>query len=294
MDILVTGAKGQLGTEVRTVSARSAHNFIFTDVNDDENTLKLDVTDPLAVRRFFGEHHIDVVVNCAAYTNVDKAEEDYPAANKLNNKAVAYLAAAAFDKKALLIHISTDYVFKGDENLPYEESCTTSPVGVYGVTKLMGEKSVQISGCRYMIFRTSWLYSPYGKNFVKTMRKLTAEKSELKVVFDQVGTPTFARDLASLIVKIIDENMLEHTGIYHFSDEGVCSWYDFACEVNGFSGHTCDIQPCLSHEFPSKVRRPHFSVLNKHKVKNTFGISIPYWRDSLQKCMAELDAMEQG
>lgn len=283
MNILVTGGRGQLGTEMRMVSRNSKNTYVFTDVNE------LDITDQEAIRKMISDHRINAIVNCAAYTNVDKAEDDYAMADLVNNKAVGNLAVAARDADATLIHVSTDYVFQGDRNVPCREDWPTHPLGVYGVTKLAGEESIRRAGCKYLIFRTAWLYSPYGKNFVKTMRKLTAEKDSLKVVFDQVGTPTYAADLASIIYKIIEDDLLHEQGIYHFSDEGVCSWYDFAKEICELSGNTCDIQPCHSDEFPSKVKRPHFSVLDKTKLKETFGVQVPYWRDSLKKCIMELE-----
>ena len=202
------------------------------------------------------------------------------------------LATAAKEADATLIHISTDYVFKGDKCTPCQETWETDPLGVYGVTKLAGEQSIQRVGCKYIIIRTAWLYSPFGKNFVKTMRTLTATKDQLKVVFDQVGTPTYAGDLADAIVHIIDTNQLDKQGIYHFSNEGVCSWYDFTQEIKALCGNTCDVQPCHSDEFPSKVKRPHFSVLDKTKIKETFGIQIPYWKDSLVRCLQELSNYE--
>jgi len=286
MNILVTGASGQLGNEMRVVSAASTHRYLFTDIVGD--CLKLDITDIEAVRTMVKEEHVDVIVNCAAYTNVDKAEDDYATADLLNHKAVEVLATVAKEAAATLIHISTDYVFKGDRCNPCQEDWPTDPTGVYGVTKLAGEQSILQVGCKYIILRTAWLYSPYGKNFVKTMRTLTATRDSLKVVFDQVGTPTYAGDLAQAIVHIIDTNQLDKQGIYHFSNEGVCSWYDFAQEIKTLSGNQCDIQPCHSDEFPSKVKRPHFSVLDKTKVKQTFGLTIPYWRDSLVRCIREL------
>lgn len=282
MNILITGDRGQLGTEMRLVSKNSPNTYVFTDVSE------LDITDLEAIRRKVAEHHINVIVNCAAYTNVDKAEDDYATADLINNKAVENLAVAAKEADATLIHISTDYVFQGDRNIPCREDWATNPLGVYGITKLAGEKSIERVGCKYLIFRTAWLYSPFGKNFVKTMQKLTAEKDSLKVVFDQVGTPTYAGDLAAIIYKVIEENLLDKQGIYHFSNEGVCSWYDFAQEICELSGNTCDIQPCHSDEFPSKVKRPHFSVLDKTKLKETFGVTVPYWRESLKKCIVEL------
>lgn len=282
MNILVTGANGQLGNEMRRISAGSRDHYIFTDVAE------LDITDASAVSDMVKGNDVEVIVNCAAYTNVDKAEDDEATADLLNNLAVRNLAEAAAAADALLIHVSTDYVFSGNGCIPYTEDSPVEPLGAYGRTKLAGEKSLAAAGCRYMIFRTAWLYSPFGKNFVKTMRKLTAEKDTLNVVFDQVGTPTYAGDLAALIFKVISERMTGRQGIYHFSDEGVCSWYDFAVEICSLSGNVCDIRPCHSDEFPSRVKRPHFSVLDKTLVKNTFGISIPYWKDSLKKCIDEL------
>lgn len=275
MNILVTGANGQLGMEMRSVSSCRSDHYIFTDVAE------LDITDDSAVERMMGDGHIDVIVNCAAYTNVDKAEEDEATADLLNHRAVGILASAALRHDATLIHISTDYVFDGSSNIPYREDAPTAPTGAYGRTKLAGETAILASGCRYLIFRTSWLYSPYGKNFVKTMMHLTSEKDSLKVVFDQVGTPTYAGDLAALIHKVITDRQLDRQGIYHYSNEGVCSWYDFAVEICRQCGNVCDIQPCHSDEFPSKVKRPNYSVLDKTKVKNVFGIVIPYWKNSL-------------
>lgn len=282
MNILITGANGQLGTEMRNVSAGSSDRYIFTDVAE------LDITDEAAIERLMSSEKVDVIVNCAAYTNVDGAEDDEATADLLNHKAVAILAEAAARHSATIIHISTDYVFDGQSCVPYREDDLTAPTGAYGRTKLAGERAVLESGCRYLIFRTSWLYSPYGKNFVKTMMKLTAEKDTLSVVFDQVGTPTYAADLAALIHKVITNRMLDRQGIYHFSDEGVISWYDFAVAIRNLCGHTCDIRPCHSDEFPSKVHRPHYSVLDKTKVKNTFGITVPYWKDSLKDILAKL------
>lgn len=282
MNILITGANGQLGNEMRRVSAVSFNHYIFTDVAE------LDITNPDAIRKMVNDNHIEIIVNCAAYTNVDKAEDDYEMADLLNNKAVENLAVAAKEVDATLIHVSTDYVFQGDRNTPCCEDWETNPLGVYGKTKLAGEQSLQRVGCKYLIFRTAWLYSSFGKNFVKTMQQLTADRDSLKVVFDQVGTPTYARDLADVIFKVIEEEQFDKHGIYHFSNEGVCSWYDFAKEICDLSGNTCDIQPCHSDEFPSKVKRPHFSVLDKTKLKSAFNIKVPYWKDSLIKCINEL------
>ena len=282
MNILVTGANGQLGNEMQRVAKNSSNHYIFTDV------AQLDITDREAVLKTVKDNGIQVIVNCAAYTNVDKAEDDRDTADLINNQAVGNLAIAAKEADATLIHISTDYVFKGDRCTPCREDWETDPLGVYGITKLAGEKSIERTGCRHIIIRTAWLYSPFGKNFVKTMQKLTAEKDSLKVVFDQVGTPTYAGDLADAISHIIETGQLDKQGIYHFSNEGVCSWYDFAKEICELSGNTCNIQPCHSDEFPSKVKRPHFSVLDKTKIKDTFSIEVPYWKDSLKKCIKEL------
>ena len=279
MNILVTGGNGQLGNEMRVVSKESRNRYIFTDV------MELDITNLEAIRYMLKMERVDVVVNCAAYTNVDRAEEDEIMADLLNNKAAGNLAVVAKEVGATLIHVSTDYVFQGDKNTPYKEDCETSPLGVYGRTKLAGERSIQATGCNYLIFRTSWLYSSYGKNFVKTMQRLTRDKNSLKVVFDQVGTPTYAGDLAAIIYKVIEKDMLDKQGIYHFSNEGVCSWYDFAQEVCELSGNTCNIEPCHSDEFPSKVKRPNYSVLDKTKVKETFGAKVPYWKVSLKHCI---------
>ena len=279
MNILVTGGNGQLGNEMRVVSKESRNRYIFTDV------VELDITNLEAIRYMLKMERVDVIVNCAAYTNVDRAEEDEIMADLLNNKAAENLAVAAKEAGATLIHVSTDYVFQGDKNTPYKEDWETSPLGVYGRTKLAGERSIQATGCNYLIFRTSWLYSPYGKNFVKTMQQLTRDKNSLKVVFDQVGTPAYAGDLAAIIYKVIEKNMLDKQGIYHFSNEGVCSWYDFAQEICELSGNTCNIEPCHSDEFLSKVKRPNFSVLDKTKVKDTFGVKVPYWKISLKHCI---------
>ncbi len=283
-NILITGANGQLGREMQRLGARSENHYVYTDVAE------LDITSAEAVRRTIRGERIDLIVNCAAYTNVDKAEEDEATADLLNHKAAGILAAAAKESGATLIHISTDYVFQGNGNTPCREDEPTDPLGVYGRTKLAGEAAVQASGCKYLIFRTAWLYSEFGNNFVKTMLRLTGERERLTVVFDQVGTPTYAADLAAAIFGIIESGAYEgREGIYHFSDEGVCSWYDFAHEIARIAGHTdCEVLPCHSSEYPSKVRRPAFSVLDKTKVKETFGITIPHWRDSLIRCMEKL------
>ena len=291
MNVLVTGANGQLGTELRNITARSRNRYIFSDVISlpGVETVHLDITDIAAIRIICESERIDAIVNCAAYTNVDKAEDDAQMAMLLNSTAAGNLAQVASELGATMIHISTDYVFNGSRAIPYDEGQPTDPLGVYGSTKLSGEKEIEKSGCKWIIIRTAWLYSPYGRNFVKTMRQLTAERDALKVVFDQVGTPTYARDLAGLITTIIDKGMLDRTGIYHYSNEGAISWYDFAKAICELCGNTCDIRPCLSGEYPTKAVRPHFSVFDKRKVKETFGIRIPYWKDSLKDCINRLE-----
>lgn len=291
MNILVTGANGQLGTEMRNVCKESGNKYVFTDVNTlpGVDTVYLDITNIDAIRITAASENIDVIVNCAAYTDVAKAEDDLDFANMLNNTAVSNLASVAAERGATIIHISTDYVFGGDSTTPYKEDDPKNPLGVYGSTKLAGEGAILNAGCNYMIFRTAWLYSPYGRNFVKTMKKLTSERDVTKVVFDQVGTPTYAKDLAALIHDIISNNLLDRKGIYHFSDEGVCSWYDFATEIALMCGNEGKVVPCHSDEFPSKVRRPSFSVLDKTLVKKTFGIEIPHWRISLADCIKRLE-----
>ena len=289
MNILVTGANGQLGNEMRIVSRESADNYIFTDVAE------LDITNLEAVRCMVAEKNVKVIVNCAAYTNVDKAEEDVEFCELLNAKAVENLAVAMKEVDGLLVHVSTDYVFGGD---PYNTPCTEdkkgTPTGVYGLSKLHGEQNIQRVGCHHLIIRTAWLYSEFGKNFVKTMLALTASKPQLKVVFDQVGTPTYAYDLAAAIFDILENRKFEgNDGIYHYSNEGVCSWYDFTKMIAEYAGNRdCDIQPCHSNEFPSKVVRPAYSVLDKTKIKNTFGLSVPYWTDSLKRCLATMESMD--
>lgn len=293
MTILVTGANGQLGNEMRIVTKGSKDTYIFSDVveiNGQETTI-LDITDLDAIREMVKERGVKAIVNCAAYTNVDKAETDKDFCELLNAKAPYNLAIAMKEVKGLLVHISTDYVFGGDTyNTPCREDQTGTPTGVYGLTKLHGEQNIQKAGVDYLIFRTAWLYSEFGNNFVKTMLNLTSTKPQLKVVFDQVGTPTYAYDIAMAIFNIIEQRKYKgNTGIYHFSNEGVCSWYDFTKIIAEIAGNTsCDIQPCHSNEFPSPVRRPPYSVLDKTKVKETFGLSIPYWIDSLKTCVNNL------
>lgn len=283
MNILVTGANGQLGNEIRRRSVGCNHHFTFTDVAE------LDITDAAAVLEMASNTKAEFIINCAAYTNVDKAEDDEQTAHLINCTATANLAAAAKQVGATLIHVSTDYVFDGCGCTPYTEEAAVAPTGAYGRTKLAGEQAVAESGCKHIIIRTAWLYSPFGRNFVKTMRTLTAERELLQVVFDQVGSPTYAGDLADAILHIVEGGTHEAYGTYHYSNEGVCSWYDFAKEICEMSGNACEIRPCHSNEFPSKVARPHYSVLDKTKIKTTFGISIPHWKESLAVCIKELN-----
>ena len=303
MNILVTGANGQLGNEMRIVSKQTSDNYIFTDVVDIEGveTTMLDITDAEAVRRIVNDNGVRCIVNCAAYTNVDKAESDEALCRKLNAEAPKILAGAMKEVGGLLIQISTDYVFGGDPyNTPCREDQKGTPTGVYGATKLEGEQNIEAVGCDHVIIRTAWLYSEFGKNFVKTMLNLTATKPKLNVVFDQAGTPTYAYDLALVIKTVLADYAAENpqsgyskTGVYHFSNEGVCSWYDFTKKIAELAGNTgCDIQPCHSDEFPSPVTRPAYSVLDKTKIKQTFGVSVPYWTDSLKICMDNMKTIK--
>ena len=293
MNILITGANGQLGNEMRIVAKNSNDRYVFTDVNqvEGQETIFLDITDIEAVRKAVNDNDINVIVNCPACTNVDAAESNERLAEKLNALAPKNLATVMAERKGLLVHISTDYVF-GQEpyNTPCREDQKGTPTGIYGLTKLHGEQNIIASGCNYLIIRTAWLYSEFGKNFCKTMLNLTATKPQLKVVFDQVGTPTYALDLANAIYDIVNGRKFEgNSGIYHYSNEGVCSWFDFTKMIAEYSGQTaCDVQPCHSDEFPSPVKRPAFSVLDKTKIKQTFGVAVPYWTDSLKKCIKNL------
>ena len=290
MNILVTGANGQLGNEIQIVSKKSTNHYIFTDVC--EGYQNLDITNLDAVRKAVKENDVKCIINCAAWTNVDKAETAGDIVEILNAVAPENLAKAMKEVGGLLVHVSTDYVFGGDPyNTPCKEDMKGTPTGVYGLTKLHGEEKIQAVGCDHIILRTAWLYSEFGSNFVKTMLNLTATKPQLKVVFDQTGTPTYAGDLADAIFDIVENKKFEgHSGIYHFSNEGVCSWYDFTIKIAQIAGNTaCNIQPCHSDEFPSPVKRPAYSVLDKTKIKETFGIQIPYWEDSLKKCMANMN-----
>ena len=319
MNILITGANGQLGNEMRIVAKGSADRYFFTDVCDaSQDTLsmlhklagddvctetsRLDITDLAAIRAFVAQNQIQAIINCAAYTNVDAAEENQELAMLLNAKAPENLAIAMKEANGLLVHISTDYVFgKEPYNVPCREDQQGTPTGVYGYTKLCGEQNIQAVGCQHIIIRTAWLYSEFGKNFCRTMLSLTASKPQLKVVFDQVGTPTYAYDLAQAISVILDDyNKValnsklstlnyQKNGVYHFSNEGVCSWYDFTKQIQEYAGQkVCDVQPCHSSEFPSPVTRPSYSVLDKTKIKQTFSVVIPYWTDSLRLCIGNL------
>lgn len=322
MNILVTGTNGQLGNEMRILATNSADKYVFTDVvnaseesiaalkklvGDDINTstAPLDITNLDAVRGFVKRENVEAIVNCAAFTNVDAAEDSYDLVELLNAKAPENLAIAMKEVNGILIHISTDYVFGREPyNTPCKESQKGTPTGVYGLTKLHGEQAIQKVGCNHIIIRTAWLYSEFGKNFVKTMLNLTATKPQLKVVFDQVGTPTYAYDLAQAITIIIadyekscDMNpeicTYAKSGIYHFSNEGVCSWFDFTKMIAEYSGNTeCNIQPCHSDEFPSKVKRPAYSVLDKTKIKELFQVKIPYWTESLRRCLGNMKEMK--
>ena len=287
MKILITGANGQLGNEMQVLAKENTqHEYIFTDVQE------LDICDEQAVRTFVKENGVEVIVNCAAYTAVDKAEDDEAFADKLNHLAPGYLAAAAEEVGAALIQVSTDYVFDGTAHLPYTEEVAPCPNSAYGRTKLAGEEAVMQKCSRAMVIRTAWLYSIYGNNFVKTMIRLGKEREQLGVIFDQIGTPTYANDLARAIMAAINQGVVP--GIYHYSNEGVCSWYDFAQEIASAMRHDkCKINPCHSNEFPSKVTRPPFSVLDKTKIKTTFGIEIPHWRDSMLYCLQRLAQKQQ-
>ena len=287
MNILITGAAGQLGRAMVMASQGSDNKYIFCDRQN------LDITDEVAVESFVQAQGIDVIVNCASYTAVDKAEDEQDAADLVNNKAVAAMAEIARKHDAVLIHISTDYVFDGKACTAYTEDAPTAPLNVYGRTKADAERAIVESGCRHIILRTSWLYGAEGDNFVKRIIEKSAENPVLRVISDQIGTPTFVEDLAGLIFLIIEENMLDRTGIYNYSNEGVCSWYDFAHEICAQVGHLCDVLPCHTDEYPRKAARPHFSVLDKTKVKKTFGIEIPHWKDSLSLCIRELENIEE-
>ena len=308
MNILVTGANGQLGNEMRMLARESQDKYIFTDVNqvDGLETTYLDITDFEAIRQMAKEQDVKAIVNCAAWTNVDGAEdpEKYELVEKLNATAPENLAKVMKEVGGLLVHISTDYVFGAEPyNTPCKEDQTGTPTGVYGLTKLLGEQKIIATGCNHVIIRTAWLYSEFGKNFCKTMMNLTATKPELKVVFDQVGTPTYALDLAKAIIVVLndyasavmpdsDRASYAKSGVYHYSNEGVCSWFDFTKMIADYNGTTeCNVMPCYSIDFPSPVKRPSYSVLDKSKIKSVFGVEVPYWTDSLKKCINNLKSI---
>ena len=291
MNVLVTGSNGQLGRELRRLALESPYHFIFTDVNEmpGEETVYLDVTNKDAVKIIADSEKVDVIVNCAAYTNVEKAEEEIFLADLLNHHAVEGLAEIAAERNALMIHISTDYIYSGDGCLPIREDELPAPHCVYGSTKLAGEIALAKSACRSVTLRTSWLYSPYGKNFVKTMRQQMAARPYIKVVSDQVGTPTSAADLAEVVMAFVNMNNISGKHVYHYSNEGAISWYDFAHAIKDICGYDCDVQACRTEEYPTKASRPHYSVLDKGAIRSTLGIRIPYWRDSLVECIRRMD-----
>lgn len=291
-NILVTGAYGQLGNEVRLLSVNyPQYNFMFTDVDS------LDICDKAMLLDFVQGNDIRYIINCAAYTAVDKAEDDAELCEKINAKAVKNLGEVAQEVGAGIIHVSTDYVFNGKGFMPYTEDMPTSPCSVYGKTKLKGEKALLKACEKAMVVRTAWLYSPFGNNFVKTMRKLGAERDTLNVIFDQVGTPTYAEDLAAALLVMMDKTIdQEHNkgGVYHYSNEGVCSWYDFTLKIHQLSGiTTCQVNPIETKDYPTKAARPHYSVLNKAKIKATFGVQVPHWESSLQRCIEELNNQQE-
>lgn len=298
MNVLVIGAGGQLGTEIRNVAQSDSTKkgkkiqYVYADIAASGDIRQIDITDEDAVMRLVKEVGPDVIVNCAAYTDVEKAQGNPEDADMLNHLAVASLSEAARENKAVMIHISTDYVFSGNSSVPYLPTDETSPLSVYGLSKLAGERAVVNSGCSYIILRTAWLYSPYGKNFVKTMLALTSEKEEIKVVADQIGSPTCARDLAEFIVGIIRDGKCDREGIYHFTNEGVCSWYDLAVAVNSIACNECEVLPCRTEDYPTVAPRPHYSVLDKTSLKQAFGVKIPHWRDSLEECLYEMLGLE--
>ena len=290
MNVLVTGGDGQLGRNIMDVAVNSEHTFTYTfhRGEDREGMVRLDITDRDAVMKVMAEYDIDVVINCAGYTDVEKAETEEDVAFKVNAEAVAVLAEAAKSKGATVIHFSSDYIFDGTATEPYGESAAASPLSAYGRSKLAGELALLASGCPSIILRTSWLYSRHGKNFVKTILQKSLERPSLKVVADQIGTPTYAGDLAKFIMTLIEPGNLEKTGIYNYSNEGMCSWYDLAAETCRISGRTCEVTPCKTGEYPVKATRPLYSVLDKTKVKATFGIDIPHWQDSLRHFLTTL------
>jgi len=282
-NILVTGFNGQLGSEIKELSSNYPYNFYFTSKDD------LDITNEKAIEAFILKNNITAIINCAAYTAVDKAESEIELADKINHQAIKHLAIIAKEKNIKLIHISTDYVFDGTNYKPYIEIDSTNPQSVYGQTKLDGEKALQmINPTNSIIIRTSWVYSSYGNNFVKTMLRLGRERESLGVIYDQVGTPTYAKDLAKAILDILPKINNTQTEIYNYSNEGVCSWYDFAKEIMNLAGLTCKINPIETSQYPTPAKRPHYSLLNKSKIKNDYIIDIPYWKDSLEHCLRKI------
>ena len=287
-NILITGANGQLGSELRKIGFSPLDEVFFTDVAE------LDITDYTAIEKFIQVHEVDTIINCAAYTAVDRAEDEPGPAAEINTQAVANLAKAAQKEDCLLIHISTDYVFDGTATTPYTEKIKTCPVSVYGKTKLAGEEAIIRSGCIYIIIRNALLYSAFGHNFVKTIFLLAEERPEINVVNDQIGTPTYAEDLAKAIVKIMaNDDRVEHEGIYHYSNAGVCSWYDFAVEIVRLSGLNCRVNPVTTAEYPTKTHRPAYSVLDKTKIKHTFGVEVPEWQEALRRMMGEISGEQR-
>ncbi|MBO7048750.1 MAG: dTDP-4-dehydrorhamnose reductase [Spirochaetia bacterium] len=284
MNILITGANGQLGNEIHNLEKDSKNNYFFTSREN------LDITDKGRIQKYISDNRIEIIINCAAYTAVEKAEEEFKRADLVNHIAVKNLAEVSKENSVFLIHISTDYVFGGVGNLPYKEDDIANPLGIYGKTKFAGEQAIKDIGCKALIIRTAWLYSSFGNNFVKTMIRLISEKESIKVVYDQIGSPTYAGDLAKIIIDIVEtRKYIDNEGIYHFTNEGVISWYDFAVEIaNQVNNIKCRILPCRSDEFPTKVKRPAYSVLDKAKIKETFNIDIPYWKESLTKCIKKI------
>ena len=291
LNVLVTGGNGQLGCALRAAAKGSPDRYIFTDISTlpGEETVYLDVTNPAAVDIVCGSEKVDVIINCAGYTDVEGAEGDPGTAALLNTEVARTLAALCRSRRATLIHISSDYIFSGQASEPIKEDAAPAPLNVYGTSKLAGEKAILDSACSSIIIRTAWMFSRYGRNFVKTMLGLTRDRDQLRVVSDQVGTPTFADDLAAFIVDIISSRRLGEKGIYNYTNQGVTSWYDFATAIRDLSGASCEIIPCHSSEYPQKARRPHYSVLDKTLVQKTFGISIPHWYESLKKCIAQIN-----
>lgn len=291
LNVLVTGGNGQLGCALRAAAKGSSDRYVFTDISTlpGEETVYLDVTNPAAVEIVCDSEMVDVIINCASYTDVEGAEGDPGTAALLNGEVARTLASVCRSRRATLIHISTDYIFSGQASEPIREDAAPAPANVYGASKLAGEKAIADSACSAIIIRTAWMFSRYGRNFVKTMLGLTRDREQIRVVSDQVGTPTFADDLAAFIVDIISSRKLGEKGIYNYSNLGVTSWYDFATAIRDLSGNSCEITPCHSSEYPQKARRPHYSVLDKTLVQKTFGISIPHWYESLKKCIAQIN-----